>query len=55
MHGGFEPEYASQPLDTLICVDLSSLLSNPAQQQSQQQLQVQSQSQSQGQKQSYSS
>lgn len=27
VHGGFEPEYASQPLDTLVSIDLSILLS----------------------------
>ena len=29
LHGGFEPEYASQPLDSLVSIDLSSLLSKP--------------------------
>ena len=41
MHGGFEPEYAAQPLDSLITLDLSpfqsKVKSSNLQQQQQQQ------------------
>ena len=30
IHGGFEAELVSQPLDSLVCIDLSILFSRPA-------------------------